>query len=267
MTRARKPPDDLGSRLTQLDRILGVHVTTDSVVGLDLIIYHRGAVGPDIHLAICQILVVHGSGNPLTGNAPQRLRPRNEPQALDWAYRDLDQMHHLADRVADGHHRFEFDPSHVHLLPDFQPLADLARGGVLADPSGELTLLHRRLQRYPTPLAVALVARLWEIRPLLDETSQAADRGDTTGTAAGLARAADLAAHALYGHAHRWPPHPTQLLTGAARLPCAPPGFAALLHRALAHLGTRPSLLRDAVTTSSQMLDAVLAACRPVRRD
>ncbi|BAK38262.1 hypothetical protein MLP_52480 [Microlunatus phosphovorus NM-1] len=267
MTRGRKPPSDLGTRLTQLDRILGVHVNTDPVDGLDLIVYHRGPVGSDSHLAICQILLEHGGRDRTIPGEPRRLRPVTRPAPLDWAYRDLDQMHRLALQVTNGQHHFEFDPGHVHLLPDFQPLADLARGGILADPSGELTLLHRRLQRYPSRLGDGLVARLWEIRPLLDAASGAADRGDTTGTAAGLTRAADLAAHALHGHAGTWPPHPAQLLSGAQRLACTPPSFAGTMQRVLAQLGTRPGLLRDAVATTSVLMDGVVVACRPRRQD
>lgn len=263
------PPADLGARLTQLDGVLAVHAAAGPGGTLGLVLYHRGPVPARTHHAICRTLLNPQTSDhiPPDGQTRPRLRAVTEPAPLEWAYRDLDRVQQLTRRVAAGQHHFELEPGKVRLQPDFQPLADLTRAQILADPSAELGLLQHRLQHYPDPLADALVARLWETALLLEETHRAADHGDTVGVAAGLARILDLAAHALHGHARSWPPDPAELFTATQRLHDAPPGFTRTTQHLLAHLGSRPTLLHDAADATSQLLRAVTATCQPRRQD
>lgn len=252
-----------------MDSVIALHAAVESAGSLDLVIYHRGPVSPGTDQAICSALLDRYSAEPLPGGgaAQPRLRTATQPAPLEWAYRDLDRLHQLARRTAAGHHRFELDPGRVRLQPDFQPLADLAHGRILADPSGELTLLQHRLRRYPRPLADGLVVRLWQTSLLIEDTRRAADHADTVGVAGGLTRIIDLTAHALHGHARRWPPDPVKLLAATQRLDCAPPDFSQTTQHLLSCLGSQPRQLHNVVDATSQLVRVVAATCRPRHPD
>ena len=280
MTVPPRPDDlaDLGERLTRLTGVVAVHVTTGPAGGLDLVLYHRGPMPTATHAAICRSLTDPPTDNPcahqetdtrlrIAGTTPRpRLQAVSAPPLLAWGYFDLDRLQQLEDRVAQGRHHFELPPGKARLQPDFQPLADLTRAHILADPSSELRRCQHRLQHYPDALSDALVARLWETALLLEETHHAADHGDTVGVAAGLARVLDLAAHALHGYARTWPPDPVELFAATRLLVNTPPGFTRTTQHLLAHLGSRPTMLHDAADATTELLRAITATCQPRRQ-
>ncbi|HEX2362059.1 MAG TPA: hypothetical protein VHI11_08320 [Jiangellaceae bacterium] len=70
-------------------------------------------------------------------------------------------------------------------MPDFAYAGEVALGVVLADPTGELSELHKATATYPPELGKAVVGRLWEASFLLDVARQALPRARTRPTLPG----------------------------------------------------------------------------------
>jgi len=162
-----------------------------------------------------------------------------------------------------GRFAFHSQVGHPLGVPDFAYAGEVALGVVLRDPSGELTALQEQLATYPPPLGDALVARLWEAGFSLDFARKALSRADTAYIAGCLFRSVEMCAHALHGHAGRWLINEKGAIASAGRLPGAPADFAGRAQEILAHLGTEPGRLNDAITAASDLLTDVIAECQP----
>jgi Nucleotidyltransferase domain len=182
--------------------------------------------------------------------------------AVDWLYRDLDQVHRAWADARAGRYTFHGQVGHPLGVPDFAYPGEVALGVILADPTGELADLRARCQRYPPALRAAVVRRsLWEAGFLVDIAGKGVRRGDTTYLAGCLFRAVSLCAHALHGHVGRWLISEKGAITAASALPGAPPGFAEQAHRVLAQLGRTPTDLAAAAERAADLARLTAAAC------
>jgi hypothetical protein len=179
--------------------------------------------------------------------------------AVDWLYRDLDRVHRSWAAAREGRLEFAFQVGHPFGVPSTWYAGEIATAVLLADPTGELTELHRTAQAYPPALAEAFVARLAEADFLLSAVVKAASRGDTAYVAGVLFRVVELCAYALHGRAGRWLLNEKGAVAAAGRLPFAPPDFAERAPAVLAALGRKPAELLAAVTAAQQLVAAVRA--------
>jgi Nucleotidyltransferase domain len=154
--------------------------------------------------------------------------------AVDWIYRGIHRVERSWEDAEAGRVAFHAQAGHPSGVTSFAYAGELALGVVLADPSGALGGLRDRMASYPTALADALVAGLWEARFSVDIARKGAARGDAVYVSGCLFRAVMLCAHALHGRAGRWLVNEKGATAAAGRLPLAPPGFA---ERAAALLG------------------------------
>lgn len=185
--------------------------------------------------------------------------------AVDWIYRDVGRVHAAWRHAERGEFRFHAQTGHPLGVPDFAYAGEVALGVVLADPTGELTELHRATGRYPSRLGRALIAGLWEAGFLITIARKAVARGDTTYVAGCLFRAVGICAHALHGHAGRWLINEKGAVDSAARLPGAPPDFAARAHGLLAGLDSSSEGLSATLDAATDLLHDVTAACQASR--
>lgn len=185
--------------------------------------------------------------------------------AVDWLYRDLDRVHAAWRHAEIGDFSFHAQVGHPLGVPDFAYAGEAALGVVLADPTGELTELHRVTGHYPPRLGQALITGLWEASFLIQIARKAVSRGDTTYIAGCLFRVVGICAHALHGHAGRWLINEKGAVAAAARLPGAPPDFAARAHGVLAQLGDGPDELSIALEAAAALVHDTTAACQPPR--
>ena len=179
---------------------------------------------------------------------------------VDWIYRNLDRVQHSVERSVAGDFAFHFQVGHPFGIPDFAYAGEVARGVVLADPTGELQQVKDRLQPYPAALAPAIIGRLNEARFLLGVLPKSARRGDTTFVAGCLFRVVTLCAYAIHAKTNRWTINEKGAVDAAARLIPAPPDFADRAHGILAHLAT-PESLSDAVQRAGRLVDDVATTC------
>ena len=181
---------------------------------------------------------------------------------VDWIYRDVDRVRRAwADALA-GRYEFHAQIGHPLGVPTFAYAGEVALGVVLADPTGELRTLHDEMQAYPSPLADALVAGLWEASFLIDNARKAVSRCDTTYVAGCLFRVVGLCAHALHGRAGRWLVNEKGAVAAAGRLPLAPEGFTDRAHGLLARVGTRAEDLTAVLDDAATLVEATRAACQ-----
>lgn len=183
--------------------------------------------------------------------------------AVDWIYRDLDRVHASWASARAGRYSFHAQVGHPLGVPDFAYAGEVALGLILADPSGELTMLQQAARDYPPALRDALVAGLWEASFALDNARKAVSRSDTAYVAGTLFRSVGLCAHAVHGHAGRWLVNEKGAVASTGRLPDAPTDFAPRAHDVLAHLGSTPVELGRAVNAAADLLADTVTACQP----
>ncbi len=186
-------------------------------------------------------------------------------EEVDWIYRDLDRVRRSWDEAQAGRYAFHFQIGHPLGVPDFAYVGEVALGVVLGDPSGEISLLQQAAHRYPPRLRDALVAGLWEASFAMKIARKAVSRGDTAYVAGCLFRVVEVCAHALHWHAGRWLVNEKGAVASAGRLPGAPAGFAEPAQGALAHLGTTPGELSNAIASAAELLADTKAACLRAR--
>jgi hypothetical protein len=184
-----------------------------------------------------------------------------EGSPVDWIYRDVGRVRRAWSDAQAGRFGLHTQVGHPLGVPDFAYAGEVALARVLADPTGELTVLQREAFAYPPKLAEALVDGLWEAHFLVANARKAESRADTTYVAGCLFRVVGLCAHALHGRAGRWAINEKGLVASAGRLSLAPPGFAARAQRALAHVGETPHDIAATVTAAQELVWATAAAC------
>ncbi|WP_369133992.1 nucleotidyltransferase domain-containing protein [Modestobacter sp. I12A-02662] len=170
-----------------------------------------------------------------------------EGTAVDWMYRDVDRVGSCWRDAQAGRFAFHAQVGHPLGWPDFAYAGEIARGRVLADPSGELGELHEAAGRFPPALRETVTTRtLWEASFTVDIARKALPRQDTAYVAGCLFRAIGLCCHALHARAGRWLINEKGAVA-AALLDGAPPGFADRASGILGDLGTTSERLARAL--------------------
>ncbi len=183
---------------------------------------------------------------------------RIDGTAVDWILRDVDRVQAAWRAARGGRHAWHAQVGHPLGFLDVAYAGEAALGAVLADPTGELTALHRDARMYPALLARSLVGRLDEAEFTITIARKVVGRGDSAYVAGCLFRVVGLCAHALHAHAARWVTNEKGLVAAAGRLPGAPTDFAARAQRLLARTGSSPAEL----TATLDAADALLADVR-----
>jgi hypothetical protein len=159
-----------------------------------------------------------------------------------------------------GRHAWHAQVGHPLGFLDVAYAGEAALGVVLADPTGELTALHRDARLYPALLARSLVARLDEASFTVGIARKVVDRGDSAYVAGCLFRVVGLCAHALHAHAARWVVNEKGLVAAAGRLRGAPADFTARAQGLLAHVGSSPAELTATLDAAQKLLTEVRSA-------
>lgn len=185
--------------------------------------------------------------------------------AVDWIYRDLDRVRRSWDDAQAGRYDFHFQIGHPLGVPDFMYVGEVALGVVLADPSGQIAVLQQAARHYPPRLRNALIAGLWEASFTIDIARKAVSREDTAYVAGCLFRVVEVCAYGLHGHAGKWLINEKGAVASAGRLPGAPARFAERAQDVLAHLGTTPGELSNAIASAAELLADTKTACQRSR--
>src|SRR5262249_12957075 len=117
---------------------------------------------------------------------------------VDWIYRDLDRVHDAVRDCEAGRYVVGTQGGHPLGVYSHAYAREVALSRPLADPTGELEALRRRLADYPPPLREALVKALWEADFSVGIASYGAAGGDPAYVAGCLFRAVGVACHALH---------------------------------------------------------------------
>ncbi|MEV6298209.1 nucleotidyltransferase domain-containing protein [Actinoplanes sp. NPDC051861] len=192
------------------------------------------------------------------------LRIAGDP--VDWLYRDLDRVHHCWSEAEHGRYEFHAQAGHPLGVPDFSYPGELALGRILADPTGELAALQRRVRVFPRPLADALVAGLWEADFLVGIARKAVTRGDSSYIAGCLFRLAGVCAHALHGAAGQWLINEKGAVASAGALPGAPKSFQGRVDAAFAAINNDPLHLTLAIDIAADLVLETTDACAMMLR-
>ena len=83
-------------------------------------------------------------------------------QAVDWIYRDLDEVDACWRRASRGDVVLHVQSGHPAGFPDWAYAGELASAVLLADPAGELAARRTEMSHYPRALAQAQQRGLWE---------------------------------------------------------------------------------------------------------
>ncbi|MFC7527893.1 nucleotidyltransferase domain-containing protein [Actinoplanes sp. GCM10030250] len=186
--------------------------------------------------------------------------------AVDWIYRDVARVQRCWSDAEKGVYAFHVQAGHPLGVPDFSYPGELAVGRILADPTGELATLQRRVRIFPRPLADALVAGLWEADFLIGLARKAVTRGDSAYIAGCLFRLAGVCAHALHGAARQWLINEKGAVAAAGALPGAPDGFRSRVDAAFAAVNNDPMHLTLAIDIAADLVLETTDACAMMLR-
>ncbi|BCY14922.1 DNA polymerase subunit beta [Actinoplanes sp. L3-i22] len=185
---------------------------------------------------------------------------------VDWLYRDLDRVHRSWADAEQGRYEFHAQGGHPLGVPDFAYAGELGLGRILADPTGELVALQRRVRVFPRPLAEALVTRLWEADFLVGLARKGVSRSDTSYVAGCLFRLVGVCAHALHGAAGQWLVNEKGAVAAAGRLPGAPAKFQQRVDAAFAAITSDPLRLTLAIDIAADLVLETTEACAMMLR-
>ncbi|KUL39923.1 nucleotidyltransferase domain-containing protein [Actinoplanes awajinensis] len=191
---------------------------------------------------------------------------RIDDHPVDWIYRDLDRVRSCWADAEQGRYAFHVQAGHPLGVPDFAYPGELALSRILADPTGELGDLRRRVLVFPRPLAEALVAGLWEADFLVGLARKAVSRFDTGYVAGCLFRLAGVCAHALHGAAGQWLINEKGAVAAAGRLPGAPAKFQERVDAAFAAINSDPLHLTLAIDIAADLVLETTEACAMMLR-
>ncbi|SNY06279.1 nucleotidyltransferase domain-containing protein [Paractinoplanes atraurantiacus] len=186
--------------------------------------------------------------------------------AVDLIYRDLDRVTAVCEGVEQGRYAFHTQAGHPLGFADHAYAGEVALAQVLADPSGELEALRRRLRVYPPALSRELVAGLWEADFLIMLARKGITRGDSAYVSGCLFRLAGVCAHALHGAAGHWLINEKGAVAAAAALPGAPAHFAERVDKAFAAVDGDPLRLRLAIDIAADLVLDTADACTMMMR-
>ena len=253
--------DGMAERLVTVPGVVGVLLGGSRARGehhpgsdWDLGVYYRGGLDLDA------LGVLAGPGVEVFG--PGRWGPwvnggawlRVDGVPVDWILRDLDRVERVWADCREGRYEVGIQPGHP--LGFWSPTypGEVARGRLLADPTGTLADLQHQTATYPEPLREALVAASWESRFLLEGAGKGAARGDVLYVSLCLARALGILVQSLFAHHRRWCLNEKGALPVAESLPDAPAGFGSRARALLAAPGSTPDSLAATVAAASALV-------------
>ncbi|WP_246157609.1 nucleotidyltransferase domain-containing protein [Catellatospora sichuanensis] len=242
---------DLAERLLAVSGVVAVVLGGSRARGehrpdsdTDLGLYYRGPLDVDALRALAvQVATAHDVYRPgdwgpwVDGGAWLTVDGR----AVDWIYRDLDRVRSVWADCRQGRYTVERQVGHPLGFYSHAYAGELALCRVLADPTGEVAALREQALDYPVALGDALVAALWEAEFCITGARKVPQ--DRVYVAGCLFRAVGVMAQALHGRAGRWTINEKGIVASAARLPVAPPDFAALAEAAVTDVDAAAALL------------------------
>ena len=269
--RQRVLVDDLARRLMAIDGVAAVvlggsyargRAQTESDIDLGVLYSDRARFEIDAIRALAA--AVNDTANPVVAdfyewgpwvNGGAWLTVRG--QRVDLLYRGVE---HLERAIADaeaGHWELHFGQQAPFGFFSATYLGELAVCLPLADPTGRVAALKRRVATYPEALRTAVVRDvLWQAEFGLAAFARTfAQRGDVYGTVGCLARAAFHLVLALFALNRVHLLNDKTALEEIAIFPRAPLAFGARVERILAHAGASAAALETSV-------DAMLELCR-----
>ena len=182
---------------------------------------------------------------------------RIEGVAVDWIYRELARVEQQAARALRGEFEFHQQVGHPLGFLDVSYAGELGCARMLADPSGRLAAISRRLDPYPSALRRSLSDLGWEASFCLDIAAKGAARGDTPYVALCLSRSLLLCGHVICARDGRWVLNEKGLIAAAADLPGAPDEFQQRAADVLSDLTADPERLAHAVRACRSIVDQV----------
>jgi predicted nucleotidyltransferase len=184
---------------------------------------------------------------------------------VDWLYRDLARVATTiedcrAGRTTCDHQLGHPDGFHNHIYA-----AEVHHAVPLFDPFGALATLQRRVATYPPALKRALVAKhVFEAEFWLAGCDRSARRGDGFHVVGSLFRSAASCVQVVFALNERWWINEKHALAAAGTLAIAPPRFAEVVARVLAHPGESPAELAASVESLGTIAHALRALGEPI---
>ncbi|MEV0618968.1 nucleotidyltransferase domain-containing protein [Nonomuraea sp. NPDC050404] len=180
---------------------------------------------------------------------------------VDWIYRDLDRVHGIWRDCRAGQYEIGFQVGHPLGFWSHAYAGEAALCQVLADPTGEATLLREEAAHYPPALRESLIARLWECDFALSTARYGAAGRDPAYAAGALFRAIGVACHALHAADGAWLINEKGMIASAGRLPSAPKNFGERAGALLAAVGDTPEEIGRTIDAATELVAEVRTAC------
>ena len=181
-------------------------------------------------------------------------------QAVDWIYRDLDEVDACWRRACQGEVLIHTQAGHPAGFPDWAYAGELALAVPLADPNGDLAARRAEMANYPPALAQAQRRGLWEADFCLMVARKAVARGDAAYVAGCLFRVVMVCVHALHGAAGVWVINEKGAVASAARLPVSPPDFHHRVQSLMGTIGSCDADLGNTLDVAAAVVAEVTAA-------
>ena len=181
-----------------------------------------------------------------------------EGRSVDWLYRDLDRVQHVAEGCRVGRPTVHYQPGHPHGFHTHIYLGEVHYCRPLYDPQNTLRSIKRLADPYPPRLKQSLIQKqLWETGFALDTCRESAARGDAFYVAGCLFRCAACLVQTLFALNERYVINEKGSVEAAGSLPVSPPDFAGTIGSVLSHPGASPDQLQVSIERSEKLLEAV----------
>jgi len=261
----------IADRLLAVGGIVGVTLGGSRARGaalpgsdVDLGLYYRGDLDIEALGALARLLAgpqaevtaIGGWGPRMNGGGWLTIGG----QAVDWIYRDLDEVDACWRRACRGEVLIHTQAGHPAGFPDWAYAGELALAVTLADPNFELAARRAEMASYPPALAQAQRRGLWEADFCLTIARKAVARGDAAYVAGCLFRAVMVCVHALHGAAGVWVINEKGAVASAARLPGSPADFGRRVQSLMGAIGTTAADLGTAIDTAAAVVAEVTVA-------
>ncbi|RJF71168.1 nucleotidyltransferase domain-containing protein [Deinococcus cavernae] len=240
---------ELAAQLAHLPGVLGVALGGSYATGtatpesdLDLSLAYQGSFDLAALNALCQRLDDSGmaQASPIGGWGPwvdggAWLTVRG--QRVDFIYRDLGRVQQSVQDALAGQVALYTQPGHPHGIHAHHYAAELASCVILEDASGRLAELKRQVNHYPPALSLALRQHYgWQKEFWLAAAQKGLKKGDLHYAGGCAYQAAMAFIQELCAIHETWLLNEKVAALIAARLPGAPPHFAARLAAVLSPL-------------------------------
>ena len=261
----------IADRLLAVSGIVGVTLGGSRARGaalpgsdVDLGLYYRGALdiealgelARELSGRQAEVTAIGGWGPRVNGGGWLTIGG----QAVDWIYRDLDDVDACWRRACRGEIVVHVQVGHPAGFPDWAYPGELALAVLLADPTGELGMRRAEMTHYPAALARAQRRGLWEADFCLRIAAKAIGRADAAYIAGCLFRAVTVCVHALHGAAGVWVINEKGGVASAARLPGCPADFEGRVQALMGGVGTSAAELGRTLAAAAAVVAEVKAA-------